>query len=53
MAKAYRWFKESAAPDRYVNALAELEECAASDWRKASIEWIKRRYEKWQRSQQQ
>jgi thymidylate synthase len=49
MSMAYRAFKDNKGAEKYDKPLEILEQCAATDWRKAGQEWINRRYSKWQK----
>lgn len=40
---AHRTYKMTKGEERYDLALEHLEQCAASDWKKAAVEWIERR----------
>lgn len=41
-------FKQAEAPQRYKDALAAAKGIRATDWQLAIVEWIQRRYDKWQ-----
>lgn len=43
MAEAHRVYKTTKGPGRFDDAIAVLEDCEASDWHLAAVEWIDRR----------
>lgn len=47
MVLAHRFYKKHIGLDRYEGTLEILEQCLASDWRRAAQEWVQRRYDKW------
>jgi hypothetical protein len=49
---AHRAYKEGKVEkDRFDRPIEILDQCLATDWRRACIEWIERRRAKWQRAQ--
>ena len=49
---AWHTWKSCAAPEKYGDALAELEKCEADDWRLACEQWISRREKRWREKQE-
>lgn len=50
MALAHRHWKKTKGEERYTGALEILEQCQATDWRRAASEWIVRRQQKAERA---
>jgi thymidylate synthase len=51
MALAHRHWKQGKGEDRYIGALEILDQMPpANDWRMAAVEWVQRRYGRWQRA---
>lgn len=42
--RTFKAFKMNNGIDKYLKSLDELDQCAATDWSKATREWIQRRY---------
>lgn len=47
MLLAHKYYKKHVGEIRYEGTLEILEQCLASDWRRAAQEWVQRRYDKW------
>lgn len=47
MLMAYKAFKKFDGEEKYLAPVEILQNCQATDWRKAGLEWIGRRYQKW------
>ncbi|MBB76560.1 MAG: hypothetical protein CMJ75_18805 [Planctomycetaceae bacterium] len=47
MLRVWKAWRTKNAPERFTEALKLTNEIQASDWRKAAVEWIARRYERW------
>ena len=48
---AWNAFKETERPDKYTTPIEILNQCAASDWKRACTEWIIRRHVNWEKAQ--
>jgi len=44
---AHEAFKRNSGEERYTTTLEILQQCRATDWRRACEEWVQRRYDKW------
>lgn len=51
MLMAYKAFKKFSGEEKFLAPLEILQNCGATDWRRAGEEWLMRRANKWQRAQ--
>lgn len=47
MVLAHKFYRRHTGEDRYIGTLDILEQCLASDWRRAAQEWVHRRHMAW------